>query len=358
MVEKVRLADKEGDFAKVGLNKNHIVPREDAERTNPEGENYEWWYFDANLDDGSQLVTTFYAKSVVNPSPGLKPAMEVEWTKTDGTAIKEKIEFKPEEFSASKDTCDVKMGKNYFKGDLHHYEIGIFGEKIQVEVSFDNITPAWRPNLTIYYGNNEENNFSWLPATPRGHAKVKITADGQEQNLEGDCYHDHNWGDVALMKVMNHWYWGRANIGDYTVINSYMTTEKKYGHATIPVFLLAKQEEILADDLQYVTYSETDKAIEPVTGKPYYQNLVFDYNSPEKHYRITYSAEKVITHDKMIDQIDGFKKLMAKMVGFDGAYLRFSGIVKLEILEGDNVVETQSSKGLWEEAYFGKTMED
>ncbi|CAK1225060.1 hypothetical protein [Fructobacillus cardui] len=70
------------------------------------------------------------------------------------------------------------MGKNYFKGDLHHYEIGIFGEKIQVEVSFDNITPAWRPNLTIYYSNNEENNFSWLPATPCGHAKVKITADG------------------------------------------------------------------------------------------------------------------------------------------------------------------------------------
>ncbi|KMK52865.1 hypothetical protein FEFB_13860 [Fructobacillus sp. EFB-N1] len=48
-----------------------------------------------------------------------------------------------------------------------------------------------------------------------------------------------------------------------------MTTEKKYGHAKIPVFLLAKQEVILADDLQYVTYSETDKAIEPVISKPY-----------------------------------------------------------------------------------------
>ncbi|CAK1227816.1 Predicted lipocalin [Fructobacillus cardui] len=100
MVEKVRLADEE-DFTKVGLQKNHIVPREDAERTNPEGENYKGWYFDANLDDGSQLVTTFYAKSVVNPSPGLKPAMEVEWTKSDGSAIKEKIEFKSEEFSTS-----------------------------------------------------------------------------------------------------------------------------------------------------------------------------------------------------------------------------------------------------------------
>ncbi|WP_288845850.1 hypothetical protein [Fructobacillus cardui] len=49
---------------------------------------------------------------------------------------------------------------------------------------------------------------------------------------------------------------------------------------------------------------------------------------------------------------------MAKMVGFAGAYLGFSGIVKLGILEGDNVVEMQSSKGLWEEAYFGKTIED
>ncbi|GAP00427.1 hypothetical protein [Fructobacillus ficulneus] len=357
MATKVRLADEAADFAKVGLDKNHIVAREDGERVDPDGENYEWWYFDANLNDGSQLVTTFYAKSVVNPSPGLKPSMEVEWTKADGTAIKEKIEFKPEDFSASKDTCDVKMGKNYFRGDLHHYEIGIFGEKIQVEISFDNITPAWRPNLATFYGDQEENNFSWLPATPRGHAQVKLTANGQTQDLEGDCYHDHNWGDVALMKVMNHWYWGRANIGDYTVIDSYMTTEKKYGHAKVPVFLLAKREEILADDVKYVTYTQSDREVEPVTGKPYYKNIVFDYNDQKNHYRVTYSAEKVITHDKMIDQIDGFKKFMAKMIGFDGAYLRFSGIVKLEILNGEEVTESFESKGLWEEAYFGKTID-
>ncbi|MCK8626995.1 hypothetical protein [Fructobacillus cardui] len=47
MVEKVRLADEE-DFTKVGLQKNHIVPREDAGGRTPK----------AKITNGGTLMPT------------------------------------------------------------------------------------------------------------------------------------------------------------------------------------------------------------------------------------------------------------------------------------------------------------
>lgn len=357
MAQRARLADTEQDFKNAGIDPAKVAPWEDGMRIDPAGENYEWWYFDTNLSDGSQLVITFYAKSVVDPSSGLKPMIDIDLTRPDGSVVSDKLSFEPDEFTASKDSCDVKIGDNYFKGDLQHYEIGVFSPKITAKISFDNITPAWRRNYCIFFGDNDETNFGWLPATPRGTAKVALEFDDQKEELTGNCYHDHNWGNVALMKVMHHWYWGRANIGDYTVIQSYMTAEKKYGYHKLPVFLVAKKDQILADDPKYMTYYEGDKDYDGHTQKPFHNQVIYNYNDGKKHYRISYLREKTITQDRMLDQIEGPKKFLAKLSGFDGAYLRFSGQVKLEVFDGEKVVETHQSHGLWEEMYFGKTLD-
>ncbi|WEV43927.1 hypothetical protein OZX56_01475 [Lactobacillus sp. ESL0684] len=358
MTQRARLADTSEDFKKYDINKHTIATWEDGIRTNPNTKGtYEWWYFDANLNDGSQLVITFFAKSAVNPGSELEPSIDIEHTQADGSKISDHLEFTPAEFSAAKDDCNVKIGQNYFRGNLKHYQIGVFSPKITVELEFDNVTPAWRRNVCIFFGDHDENNFGWLPATPRGKVTAKVTIASKEQTLTGDCYHDHNWGDVALMKVMHHWYWGRANIGDYTVISSYMTAEKKYGYQKLPIFFLAKKDQVLADNPKYMTYSEQDKQIDEQTKKPFHNQIIYDYNDGKHHYKISYLREKTISRISFIDQISGIKKLLAKLAGFDGAYLRFSGKIKLEVFDDDQVIETQSSQGLWEEMYFGKTLD-
>ncbi|MEU3619056.1 hypothetical protein ABZ725_43100 [Streptomyces sp. NPDC006872] len=40
--------------------------------------------------------------------------------------------------------------------------------------------------------------------------------------------------------LMYHWYWARAEAGDYTVIASYITAAKKYDSAEIPIFMLVQ----------------------------------------------------------------------------------------------------------------------
>ncbi|WEV44782.1 hypothetical protein OZX60_04915 [Streptococcaceae bacterium ESL0687] len=359
MVKPVRLANTDDDFKKAGLERNHIHPSEDGKRMDPDQESYEWWYYDALLDDGSKLVITYYAKSIVNPKPGARPFVELEWTHPDGSKDYEKLDFEAADFKASEETCDVTIGKNYFKGDLHHYEIGFFGNKYEATIKLDGITPAWRPEIGILFG-QEESIFGWLPSVPRGSTEVQITKKGdQTVSLKGSGYHDHNWGNVPLMKVMNHWYWGRANIDDYTVINSYMFSEKAYGHKEIPVFLLARNEEILADNTDFMTYTEDDQTTEPVTGRTYYKKLVYDYNDQKNHYKVTYTVENVITHDKMIDQISGFKKFLAKLVGFNGAYLRFSGKVALDIYnQAGEITDHHETEAVWEMADFGKDFKE
>ena len=46
---------------------------------------------------------------------------------------------------------------------------------------------------------------------------------GEQHETTGVGYHDHNWGNVGLMKVVNDWYWARGQAGPYSVIASYVT---------------------------------------------------------------------------------------------------------------------------------------
>ena len=49
------------------------------------------------------------------------------------------------------------------------------------------------------------------------------------------------------------------------------------------------------------------------------------------------------------------KRLLAKIVGFDGAYHRFTGKVTIEKFEKDVRAEIFDDQAIWELMYFGKT---
>ena len=57
--------------------------------------------------------------------------------------------MKPEEFAASKDRCDVRIGDNSFSGDLHSYKISAQIENVAVDVNLTGEVPAWRPSTGL-----------------------------------------------------------------------------------------------------------------------------------------------------------------------------------------------------------------
>jgi len=159
-----------------------------------------------------------------------------------------------------------------------------------------------------------------------------------------------------MPQLINHWYWARAEAGGYCVIASNITAERKYGHAEVPIFMLAKDGKILADDSTLVRFSKTDEHPDPITGKPVADTTVYDYDATGhggEHYRVTFVRENTIVHDRMIESIKGPKHVLAKLARFDGAYMRFTGRVTVEHLTGGP--EPASAPALWELMYFGKT---
>jgi hypothetical protein len=231
---------------------------------------------------------------------------------------------------------------------------------VAADVTLTGKVASWRPETGhILFGDNQPHLFAWLPTVPQGTVQATLTVDGRTQTLAGTGYHDHNWGDAEMPKLIHHWYWARAQAADYCVIASNITAERKYGHTEVPICLLAKDGKILADDSSLVRFEKADELPDPVTGKPVANTTVYDYDATGhggEHYRITFRREKTIVQDRMIESVTGLKRILAKLASFDGAYMRFTGHVTVDHLGGTTAAhETVTAPALWELMYFGKT---
>jgi hypothetical protein len=344
-------------YAALGLAKGSVAQWEDGTRTNSgEKGTYEWWYFDSHLEDGTALVLVFYTKHMMSPKGPPVPHVTISYKTPDGYSYAESYEVPGAPFSAAKEDCDVQIGPCYFRGNLREYDIYYKDDRAEVTVHLTSNVPPWRPETGhIYFGDHDEHYFAWLPSVPEGEVTATVTIDGETTQHTGTGYHDHNWGNVNMRTVMNHWYWGRARIGEYRVITSYIYGEKKYGRSEFPIFMIAEKGKILADDGTKLTFTASDEFVEPATNKPVHNSLVYDYDDGTERYRVSYTRKKSIVHFKMIEELRGALKLLARLVGFDGAYHRFTGDVVVERLKGGVVVEKQEAPAIWELMYFGRT---
>ena len=331
-------------------------------RTDGSKGTYEWWYFDSSFSDGTKLVIIFYSKSPIEVDGPVKPMATMELTLPDGRKFEEQVNAPIEESYYSKEKCDIQIGDCYMDGDLKNYNIVFWGKTMSANVSLTNTVPAWRSQCgAILFGDNEEYYFNWLPATPEGQTFADVTYPEGKLHLVGSGYHDHNWGNISMLKLMHHWYWGRAKIGDYKIISSWITAEKKYGYKEFDVFMLAKGGEILGDNENHtLRFLPQDEYLDSYTGKPVYNKVVYEYETPSgEYYRITYDRRNDISRTNFIDMLPGLAKFAAKLIGFEGSYLRFEGSATIEKIENGEVVESVTEESaVWELMYFGKSGAD
>ena len=353
----LRLADRPDDYKRLGIAPVEIAEFEDGQRIGTESGRYEWWYFDAHLDNGATVVVVFYTKPNVSPNGPLAPRVTINITLPDGRIYDKLLDTKPEMFHASKSTCDVRIGTNRFVGDLNRYHITATIEEISVDIELRGEVPAWRPKSGhIYFGaEGQEKLFAWLPAVPHGQASVRYTIGSDEHHVSGSGYHDHNWGDVPMQTLMHNWYWARANVGPYTVIASYITATAAYGYATQIVYMLVKDGRIIADDHAKVSF-ETDRVtIDSKTGKPVADVTRYIYHDADTRYVVSFEREKTILQAILTDRAPLLKRIIARLIGFDGAYHRFTGKVRIDKFEAGVRVERFDDRAIWELMYFGKT---
>jgi predicted secreted hydrolase len=343
------------EHRKLGLSPSRVETWEDGARTSGARGTYEWWYFDFSLDDGSTLVIVFLTKDFTRPQTPLTPLVTFTLDRPDGTNVTRAVQAAPSEFSAAKEQCDVRIGACSVVGDLRDYALQYEDAEVRADLRLHGTVPPWRPGTGhAFFGKGEERFFAWLPSVPQGTVEGTVTIAGVSRSVTGVGYHDHNWGNAPIPELVHHWYWGRARIGDYTVIASDITAAEAYGSVALPIFMLARGGTLVAEDATKVRVSADDLFTDPYTGKPVAGRIVYDYEDEAGHYRVTFRRATDLVRVRFIDILRGAQGFLAQLSCFDGAYLRFTGTATLERLEGEKVLETVSQKSaVWELMYFG-----
>lgn len=242
-----------GALKDLGIDARTVAVWEDGFRSVDEVDrSFEWWYFDMQLDDGSTLVATFNTKPNTAPDGPLDPSVLLIYHGPDGTKIRTDAHHPADSFSAKRDTCDVRIGENTVHGDLQHYELHLEEGGVVADIQLDRAAPSWRPGAGLtYFDSAHDQHLGWVVPVPYGTVTGTITVNGEERRISGSAYHDHNWGNKVMDAGLDHWFWGRAHIGDYTVVYVRMTTKGLFGLGSIniPTFLLAKGDQVITDDM-------------------------------------------------------------------------------------------------------------
>src|ERR1700736_3095721 len=348
------IASEDTDYERLGLARDVVAPWEDGARTDNRRGTYEWWYFDAHLDDGSTLVVVFMNKDFASPNDPLTPTIRIDLDLADGRSYQKLVTYAPESWDASTRGADGRIGENRFSGDLGTYHIQATVEEITVDIPLVGQVPAWRPQTGyLLYGTARDKEFAWLPSVPQGAVTATYRIGDEVRETTGVGYHDHNWGNVSLAKIVHDWYWARGQAGPYSVIASLVTAHKRYGYTELPIFMLAREGEVVADDSRRVRFDALDTYTDQSTGKPVATRTRYTYLGEDERWIVTFTRDHDLATSRMIDNLRGPKRVLAQLARFDGAYLRFAGTLDIEHHRGTALLEEHSSEAIWELMYFG-----
>ncbi|MBN1288793.1 MAG: hypothetical protein JXA49_04055 [Actinobacteria bacterium] len=300
-----KLREEAASKQKAAMKKNGLKPGvveawEDGYRTAGMDVSFEWWYFDFQLDDGSACVVVFYTKPGMTPKNPLKPSVLMIYRTPEGETRRDTAFFEPEQFSSSKESCDVKVGPNRVSGNLDSYQVHAEVAGITCDLSIERKAPSWRPGSGVRYIDKAQTKFfAWVVPVSYGLVKGKLIVDGNEREVKGTAYHDHNWGNLMVAGMLDHWYWGRGHVGDYTFIFAQMVTNGILGRGAIklPVFFLAKGSEVIIEDALPFRL-EPSRFVDGPSDRKHPMRLDLSWVSDEGRVSID------ITNPKMIEELN------------------------------------------------------
>ena len=325
-----------------------VLPYEDGLRTNNQNKEYEWWYFDAKLDDGSIVVVYFWKIKAIKDFYYIG----VNYNRNDGYEYKKIKFFKQKDTFFEKDSCNIQYQNNHFIGNLENYKIKIDPNDFDgfgLDINLKSSVKPYRPQDGII--NAGQDYFAWLAAVPNGKINGQLTLNGETIDISGSGYHDHNWGNIELQKLFDNWLWFRGTVGQYTIIGYELNTTNARGGYSIPGIFIADSSGIV-----YENYGQNGI----FTSK---ENLITDLYS--KNNEPLFSKLKILTNDKFYLEIEGIDVIenlylfdvhnnpvipfLFQLSDIDPYYTRYKSKVILQLpdetlYEGEGVLEIMDLK--------------
>ena len=346
-----RYMNSEADYKKFGVKPNTVEVWEDGLRGSekPNNSEWEWWYFDAIMDDGTSLIIQFLNPALLLPNRA--PAVNFQITTPDGKHHRTILESTPDEDSFGEGKCDVHFGRNSFVGDLKNYTLHVEeNDQFGADIRFTNLGTPFRPGTAYFaFGDHDEDYYTWLCIAPKCKVEGTLLIDGKQVAVCGYGYHDHQWGSKPYMAFFNNWTWSRQSLNGYSVTMFNMVSCKEYGYKRFPiVFIENEAGEIVFDSYEDVEYTMESTLFDSVSGKTYpaVQRQIFHQGD--------LTLEYTLTPRKTLESMLHFPNPTPEQAkefaerGQKPSYMRFLGEGRVKLTKGNDVLIDETGELIYE----------
>jgi len=325
--EPLHLRTSAADYRSLGLTPDKVERWEDGRRTAQDEKSFEWWYFDALMEDGTAVVVVFSDNFAQDHKRGLS----LELTSPDGKHRTLNTKFnEPGVFA--KDHTFVQIGANRFEGDLDTYSIKVPADNPQ-HLGVDLVLKRRVPSFRAATGQLSSGPayFAWLNAVPSGTVAGTITIDGRAMAASGEGYHDHNWGNVPPSDLLDKWWWGRASVGQHQIVTYEIHGKKSVGSTNIGLYYVGTEDGIEVNavgDQVAVLEGPLVKHPDPKHERPIPASIGYAANGTTSNFSI--SGPMLLSIDLLAEQ-PWWTKLGASVFGMKPRYTRFQSPVSLSV---------------------------
>ncbi len=184
---------------------------------------FEWWYFDAETDDGVELVVVF---SRCNPIFARGKASLYVELRTPQTQIRRVANYPASDFSARSDgdSLRVQIAQHTMilqgsDAESALWTISFGLQRFHVDLEFRPESRGFLPAPDGRYFTSDDQRETCVSfSAPMSRVKGTLTLDGQTRSVNGIGYHDHPWGTAQLVTTNWHWQWARARTSSASVM--------------------------------------------------------------------------------------------------------------------------------------------
>lgn len=206
------------------------------------GSAYDWWYFDALSDDGTEAVRISFHSNFVFPSsaqkreleslgPGVPPVLpSVGFTYVENGAARyhSSAMFPSSDFSAGRSIPECRIERSSFKFQTAEYGSGYF-VAVELPLSGGSSIEAHFEWLSIEadllaISSSVSDHICWNVVAPRSDVTGRITVKDRSgratevRHFRGTGYHDHRSDIRPICESVDELHWGRVHFDDSTAV--------------------------------------------------------------------------------------------------------------------------------------------
>ncbi|SMB97892.1 hypothetical protein SAMN00808754_2014 [Thermanaeromonas toyohensis ToBE] len=219
-----------------------LTVEDDAYHPPREGETLEEsWLFEILTPDHLYFRVAFTLSNMSSSPPAYH---KLAWW-VGGEKNTESIEVGPQDFTASTERCQLKIGPSRAEYTGNKYSLYLESTRVTGELEFFPLLAGWQPGIgRVAYGDQGLRYIYWQVPVPRASVQGEVSLEGKRYKIEGIGYHDHRRCNFPLPEALEGARIIRFYTDEYTLLAADFWGNLLYSRRHIQALYLAKGSEM------------------------------------------------------------------------------------------------------------------